>query len=88
VYRRHSALGIVVRRGGFLGVAEMLGYLDLAGRRIVEFPTTLEARMLGRSKMKVLRTIAGHLGLLAHLTWLRVRGGPSGSSALARSSRD
>ncbi|MGI8521431.1 MAG: hypothetical protein ACR2MC_12675, partial [Actinomycetota bacterium] len=83
---REAALGLNVRRGGFLGVAEMLGQLDLAGRRIVEFPTTLEARMLGRSKMKVLRTIAGHLSLLIHLAGLRLRGGrrregrPPGSS--------
>jgi polysaccharide deacetylase family protein (PEP-CTERM system associated) len=74
VYRRQSVIGITVQRGGFFGVAEMLGRLDLAGRRIVEFPTTLEARMLGRSKMKVLRTIAGHLSLLAHLTGIRLRG--------------
>jgi hypothetical protein len=62
-----------VERGGFFGVAEMLGRLDLAGRHIVEFPTTLEARMLGRSKMKVLRTIAGHLSLLLQLARLRRR---------------
>jgi polysaccharide deacetylase family protein (PEP-CTERM system associated) len=73
IYRRQAAMGVTVHRGGFFGVAEMLGRLDLAGRRIVEFPTTLEARMLGRSKMKVLRTIAGHLSLLAQLAWLRLR---------------
>jgi dolichol-phosphate mannosyltransferase len=74
VYRRQSAVDITVERGGFFGVAEMLGRLDLAGRRIVECPAALEARMLGRSKMKVLRTIAGHLSLLAHLARLRVTG--------------
>jgi polysaccharide deacetylase family protein (PEP-CTERM system associated) len=73
VYRRQAAVGITVERGGFFGVAEMLGRLDLAGRRIVEYPATLEARMLGRSKMKVLRTITGHLSLLAHLAQLRLR---------------
>lgn len=72
VYRRQAVLGVPVERGGFFGVTEMLGRLDLAGRRIVEFPTTLEARMLGRSKMKVLGTIAGHLGLLAQLVRLRL----------------
>jgi hypothetical protein len=46
---------------------------DLAGRRIVEYPTTLEVRVLGRSKMKVLRTIAGHLSLLTDLARLRLR---------------
>jgi polysaccharide deacetylase family protein (PEP-CTERM system associated) len=73
IYRRQAAVGVTVQRGGFFGVAEMLGRLDLAGRHIVEFPTTLEARVLGRSKMKVLRTIAGHLSLLLQLAALRLR---------------
>jgi len=75
VYRRSAAAGLVLDRGGFLGVAEMLARLDLRGSKIVEFPTTLEVRMLGRSKMKVLRTIVGHLGLLASLVRLRITGG-------------
>ena len=73
MYRREAVAGVAVERGGFFGVTEMLGRLDLAGRRVVEYPTTLEARVLGRSKMKVLRTIAGHLSLLTQLTWLRFR---------------
>jgi polysaccharide deacetylase family protein (PEP-CTERM system associated) len=73
VYRREAVLGIAVERGGFFGVTEMLGRLDLAGGRIVEFPTTLEARMLGRSKMKVLKTIVGHLSLLAQFVRLRLQ---------------
>jgi polysaccharide deacetylase family protein (PEP-CTERM system associated) len=84
IYRRQVAVGITVQRGGFFGVAEMLGRLDLAGRRIVEFPTTLEARMLGRSKMKVLRTIAGHLSLLTQLIGLRLRGGHAVKSPVPR----
>jgi polysaccharide deacetylase family protein (PEP-CTERM system associated) len=84
VYRRGAAIGIPVDRGGFFGVTEMLGRMDLAGRRIVEYPTTLEARMLGRSKMKIMRTIAGHLGLMAHLIRLRLRGGQQIESPIAR----
>ena len=61
-----------VEHKGFLGVAEMLGWLDLHGSRIVEFPTTLEVRMIGRSKMKMFRTIIGHLALLTRLAVLRV----------------
>ena len=30
----------------------------------MEYPTTLEVRVLGHSKMRVLRTAAGHAGLL------------------------
>jgi len=73
VYRRSATLHLGLRRGGFLGVAELLGRLDLEGARIAEYPTTLESRILGRSKMKVARTIIGHLGLVGELTLSRLR---------------
>jgi polysaccharide deacetylase family protein (PEP-CTERM system associated) len=72
VYRRSAAMHLGVQRGGFLGIAELLGRMDLEGSRIAEYPTTLESRILGRSKMKVARTIVGHLGLLAEFTALRL----------------
>lgn len=67
IYRKQAVAGLLIREGGFLGVAEMLGRLDLQGGNIAECPAVLEVRLLGRSKMKVLRTIAGHLRLLARL---------------------
>jgi polysaccharide deacetylase family protein (PEP-CTERM system associated) len=73
VYRRAAVAGLPVRAAGFLGVAEMLGLLDLAGGRIVECPAALEVRLLGRSKMKIGRTMAGHLRLLARLAATRYR---------------
>ncbi len=73
VYRRSACSGFELEQTGFLGVAEMLAGLDLAGSKIVEFPTTLEVRMIGRSKMRVLRTIGGHLRLLTRLSWRRFR---------------
>jgi polysaccharide deacetylase family protein (PEP-CTERM system associated) len=72
VYRRSRTVDIQLTRRGFLGVMEHLGRLDLSGGRIVEHPATLEVRMLGRSKMKVLKTIAGHLGLYTDLASLRL----------------
>jgi polysaccharide deacetylase family protein (PEP-CTERM system associated) len=72
VYRRKAILQLEVFEPGFLGIAEMIGKLDLHGGTIAEYPTTLEARMLGRSKMKTLRTILGHLGLMGRLAWFRV----------------
>jgi hypothetical protein len=75
VYRRQAAASIPIERGGFFGVTEMLGRLDLSGHRIVEFPATLEARILGRSKMKILHTIVGHLSLLGQLIRLRLQRG-------------
>lgn len=73
VYRRSAVVGLRLRETGFLGVAEMIGMLDLRGSKIVEHPSTLEVRLFGYSKMRVLRTIAGHLKLLARLSVLRAR---------------
>jgi polysaccharide deacetylase family protein (PEP-CTERM system associated) len=78
VYRRRALLPLRLDRPGFLGIAEMLGKLDLAGSQIVEYPTVLQVRLLGRSKMKVLRTIVGHLGVLASLIRLRLSGRRNG----------
>jgi glycosyltransferase involved in cell wall biosynthesis len=74
VYRRERVLQIGVRNTDFLGISELLARLDLAGGGIVEFPATLQVRMLGRSKMRVLRTIRGHLGLLCQVAVVRMFG--------------
>jgi hypothetical protein len=74
VYRRSAVETLTIREGGFLGIAEMLGRLDLSGGRIVEYPAVLEVRLLGRSKMKTVRTIFGHLRLLTRLAVDRIAG--------------
>lgn len=74
VYRRSAVLPVEIREKGFLGVAELLGRLDLSGSLIVEHPATLRVRMLGRSKMRVPRTIAGHLRLIGRFGLERLRG--------------
>ena len=71
VYRRSSVINLPVEEEGFLGVAEMLGRLDLSGGKIVEHPSVLEVRLFGFSKMKTLRTIFGHLKLLSGLLKIR-----------------
>ena len=71
VYRRSAFVGLELSESGFLGVAEMLGRVDLSGGKIVEFPAVLEVRLFGISKMKTVKTIGGHLKLLARLTKLR-----------------
>jgi hypothetical protein len=75
VYRQSTVSGISLKHGGFLGVAEIVGIMDLTGSRVAEYPATLEVRMLGRSKMKVVRTILGHIRLLSELLRLRLFGG-------------
>ena len=67
VYRRSRMLSLDLHNGGFLGTAEMLIRTKVGGGRIAEVPATLESRLLGESKMKIVRTIGGHLRLLAEL---------------------
>ena len=74
VYRRSSVVNLPIKEKGFLGVAEMLGRLDLQGGKIVEFPAILEVRLFGFSKMKTVRTIFGHLKLLSRLSKIRIFG--------------
>ncbi len=74
IYRRSSVVDLEINEKGFLGVAEMLGRLDLKGGRIVEFPAVLEVRLFGFSKMKTARTIFGHLSLLSNLAKTRLFG--------------
>lgn len=73
VYRRSAVADMDLREGGFLGVAEMLARLLLRGGKVVEYPTVLEVRLLGHSKMKAARGVIGHLGLLRRMLALRVR---------------
>lgn len=82
VYRRSVVSEIPIATGGYLGVAELTGRVVLTGAGIREHPATLDARLLGRSKMKLLRTVLGHLRLLARLGALRLRG--SGGAARKR----
>jgi polysaccharide deacetylase family protein (PEP-CTERM system associated) len=74
VYRRSSVIDLPIEEKGFLGVAEMLGRLDLIGGKIVEYPAILEVRLFGFSKMKTARTIFGHLKLLSRLSKIRLFG--------------
>lgn len=74
VYRKSRVMQVRLKYGGFLGVAEIIGNLSLLGAKIVEYPTTLEVRILGQSKMKILRTIIGHLKLLSYFGLLRLFG--------------
>jgi polysaccharide deacetylase family protein (PEP-CTERM system associated) len=87
VYRKSVVTEVPVSRSGFIGVAELLGRLDLNGSGIVEFPTTLEVRIIGRSKMKIVKTMAGHLRLIVELIGLRMArkrsGLQSGERAIA-----
>ncbi len=68
VYRRSAMIDLNVEDGGFLGVTEMLGRLDLKGGHIIESPAVLETRLFGASKMNTAKTTFKHLGLLYRLS--------------------
>lgn len=76
IYRRRAIAGLTLSDPGFCGVAEILGRLDLAGCRIIEYPAVLETRVLGQSKIRVLHTVGDHLRLLARLAACRWLGRP------------
>ncbi|MEM6712230.1 MAG: FAD-dependent oxidoreductase [Pseudomonadota bacterium] len=67
VYRRSKVVDIDLRDGGFLGIMEMFVLLDQAGAKIVEYPAVLETRLLGVSKMRTLKVIGDHVGMLRDL---------------------
>jgi glycosyltransferase involved in cell wall biosynthesis len=67
VYRRSAILRLNLRQRGFLGIAELLGKLELQGSKIVECPTTLGVRVQGVSKMRTARVMVGHIFLLGRL---------------------
>lgn len=71
VYRRSTVAQVTLEEGGFLGIAELVARLDHRPGAVVEHPATLEVRLFGQSKMRVARTVGGHLKFLARLAWRR-----------------
>lgn len=67
VYRRASVAHTQLAYGDFRGVVELLARIDMGGGTLREFPATLQSRIFGVSKMKTLKTVLGHLKLLATL---------------------
>ena len=67
VYRRSKMVEMTLDDEGFMGIMEIFVRLDQSQARIVEYPAVLESRLLGTSKMKVLRVIRNHLALIAKI---------------------
>ena len=67
VYRKSAVAGLNLRDERYVGITEILSLLDLHGSKIVEYPAVLEVRLLGQSKMKILKTIGGHLKLIGYV---------------------
>lgn len=71
VYRRSSMKEIFVRNERFVGIMEILSRVDAQGGRIVECPAVMEVRLLGTSKMKIIKTIWGHLLWMGQMVFSR-----------------
>jgi len=71
VYRRSSLSNIYVKYSDYRGIVELLAKLDSHGGIIREYPTTLQSRIFGQSKMQVLNTIIAHLKLLIEILQYR-----------------
>jgi dolichol-phosphate mannosyltransferase len=72
-YRRAVIADLEFVSDGFPAAGEILGRLLLAGRTVIEVPSTLSARTAGESKMRILRTIRGHLKVARILRKLGAR---------------
>lgn len=75
VYRRAVLEDLPRWSDGFVAIAEILILPLLSGRRVREYPTVLHARRYGASKIRIVRTILGHLGFVPFALWWRVADG-------------
>jgi len=65
VYREEVVRRVPFKSDGFVSASEILIGAGRRGYSVVEVPMILRARTLGRSKMKVARTMLTHLKMLA-----------------------
>jgi dolichol-phosphate mannosyltransferase len=63
-YRREVVRTVQFRGDGFVSASEILIAAGRQGYKVVEVPMVLRARAIGRSKMKVMRTMMSHLEML------------------------
>lgn len=64
-YRRGSLLAFKPKHRGFVGLVEMIRWLEEQGGSIVECPATLRVRQFGQSKMRAARVAREHLRFMA-----------------------
>jgi dolichol-phosphate mannosyltransferase len=64
-YRREAFLAFKPKHPGFVGLVEMIRWLEQQGGSIVECPATLRVRQFGQSKMRAARVAREHLRFMA-----------------------
>ncbi len=73
VYRREFVVDLPLVHPRFLGTAELLVRVLRRGGRVREHPCVLATRRFGQSKLKIGRTILGHVRLLWQVAIGRIR---------------
>lgn len=74
-YRGDLARSLRWQSDGFPAAGEMMGRALLQGASVVQVASPLRVRTEGTSKLKVVPTTLGHLGVLWRLFWARLGGG-------------
>ena len=72
-YRNDVVSQVSFEEDGFVSASEILIRAAEAGYRIIEIPMTLHSRKIGHSKMKIVRTIRGHVRLIATTLGRRIQ---------------
>ena len=88
-YRKTVVETVAFQEDGFVSATEVLIRAAEQGYRITEVPMTLHARKIGRTKMKILRTIRAHVRLISTTAVRRIQSawktGPSVATRERRS---
>ncbi len=71
-YRRVALEAVPVRDTGFIAVTHLLVFPILAGHRVREHPAVLGGRRFGTSKLRIVRVIRQHLGLIGRIVMWRL----------------
>jgi len=67
VYKKEVIKNVTFESNTFLGVTELMIKSILKGYRVKELPAELNVRKFGASKMKTLRVIKDHIGLISKI---------------------
>ncbi len=83
-YRKQAALAATSTATDYLALAEMLVSLIDAGYEIVEYPTVLNVRANGESKLRIVRMVRRHASYVTRLAFTRTQPEPAVHEEAAR----
>jgi dolichol-phosphate mannosyltransferase len=84
-YRRAVTKTVSFEANGFVSAAEIIIRASQQGYQVAELPMTLRGRRVGTSKMRILRTIRTHLGMMAEVVRREIKQHIAGAGEERRS---